>query len=460
LFGDDTFQLEAAPVASNTNARKPAFNIFSSEFKNADRTAVVNACVTAGFFNDCGFLELRCASDNTLVWGVNNTFGGGAGGVVFMGSTGFMKTINTAFSYDETTVQLAIQANSTSTDPRLIIENAGTGDATQRYTITGASSFSVGIDNSLGDRYRISRGTSIDSNTDFTLTGGGDFGFGLTIPVVKMHVQDTAVVETWSPTQGTVAIFENGDASRCFVVILAGSGGQSELHFADENDQTRHRLRVNHVDDSMQFRVNNIDALFLDSSGFVGINGDPDAQFHPYLVDSTTTAQILMEQDGGGDTVFTQRLTGLRNFSFGIDNSDGDKWKLTIANTVRSVTPVFAVDDSRNVAVNANTAASRFDINGSFGVALNSVSANTTLTSAHHTVLVDATGGARTITLPAASGCSGRIYCIKKTDASGNAVTVDGNASETIDGSTTNSLSSQYDGVTIQSDGSNWHILV
>jgi len=45
---------------------------------------------------------------------------------------------------------------------------------------------------------------------------------------------------------------------------------------------------------------------------------------------------------------------------------------------------------------------------------------------------------------------------IKKTDASANAVTVDGNGAETIDGSTTVSLAAQWDFITVVSNGTNW----
>ncbi len=75
------------------------------------------------------------------------------------------------------------------------------------------------------------------------------------------------------------------------------------------------------------------------------------------------------------------------------------------------------------------------------------------------TILVDATAAARTITLPAAAGKLGWIYNIKKVDSSANAVVIDGNASETIDGELTFSLTVQYMSLTIVSDGSNWHII-
>ena len=74
-------------------------------------------------------------------------------------------------------------------------------------------------------------------------------------------------------------------------------------------------------------------------------------------------------------------------------------------------------------------------------------------------VLADATSGAITVNLPAAADNENRMIAVKKVDSSVNAVTVDGNATETIDGATTNVLSSQYDVVMLVSDGTNWNIV-
>lgn len=82
-----------------------------------------------------------------------------------------------------------------------------------------------------------------------------------------------------------------------------------------------------------------------------------------------------------------------------------------------------------------------------------------TLTLSDSICVVDATGGAVTITLPTAASAINRCFYIKKIDASGNAVTVDGDGSETIDGATTASLASQYDSVQVVSDGTEWWII-
>ena len=94
------------------------------------------------------------------------------------------------------------------------------------------------------------------------------------------------------------------------------------------------------------------------------------------------------------------------------------------------------------------------------GIKYNTVSKTETYTASDESViLVDASSGAVTINLPAASGLSGREYTIKKTDSSVNAVTIDGNASETIDGETTEVIYDEDDSLTIICNGSNWHVV-
>lgn len=83
---------------------------------------------------------------------------------------------------------------------------------------------------------------------------------------------------------------------------------------------------------------------------------------------------------------------------------------------------------------------------------------NYTVDVTDYCLLGDATGGGFTFTLPAAASNSGRVFQFKKLDSSANIVTVDGNASETIDGATTYTLTIQYESITIISDGTSWYI--
>lgn len=82
-----------------------------------------------------------------------------------------------------------------------------------------------------------------------------------------------------------------------------------------------------------------------------------------------------------------------------------------------------------------------------------------TTTDGFSTIAVTTGASNRTVNLPAAASSANRILKIKKVDSGAGTVTIDGNASETIDGSTTKTLIFQYETMTIQCDGSNWHIL-
>lgn len=82
-----------------------------------------------------------------------------------------------------------------------------------------------------------------------------------------------------------------------------------------------------------------------------------------------------------------------------------------------------------------------------------------TLTSSDDVILADASSAAFTLTLPAAASNSGKVFRIDKVDSSDNVVTIDANASETINGNLTRILARQRDNLNIVSDGSNWHVL-
>ena len=74
---------------------------------------------------------------------------------------------------------------------------------------------------------------------------------------------------------------------------------------------------------------------------------------------------------------------------------------------------------------------------GSFGAAnvmpINAFTADVTLNERHFTVLIDATGGNVVVTLPPAASFPGKLYCVKRQDATGNTVTIQPSGSDEID---------------------------
>lgn len=86
--------------------------------------------------------------------------------------------------------------------------------------------------------------------------------------------------------------------------------------------------------------------------------------------------------------------------------------------------------------------------------------ANYTATIYDRVIKGDTSGGAFTITLPAASTATGLVLTFIRTGAGVNALTIDGNGAETIDGAATNAeMDAQYDSITIICDGTEWFII-
>jgi len=97
--------------------------------------------------------------------------------------------------------------------------------------------------------------------------------------------------------------------------------------------------------------------------------------------------------------------------------------------------------------------------NLSTGIALKTTAYTATVNDG--SISADATTAALVITLFPAAGNSGKLLFVKRLSSGPNDVTIDGNASELIDGALTVILNSQYDGVTLQVNtaGTGWNKL-
>jgi len=198
----------------------------------------------------------------------------------------------------------------------------------------------------------------------------------------------------------------------------------------------------------------------LDSDIFrIGPGGDSISLFSP----STTFLQTIT--CGDGEWLFdmsirapqvlgsTQDINANPLVVIGASGQTADLAQFLVVSSV-----VARIDAAGRIIAggSTNSSGATLHTSGSFGTRVLSTSTSITAGVGDHTILVNASGAARTITLPTAIGATGRIYVIKKTDSSANAVTVATTSSQTIDGTTTRSLASQYSTITVQSDGANW----
>lgn len=87
-----------------------------------------------------------------------------------------------------------------------------------------------------------------------------------------------------------------------------------------------------------------------------------------------------------------------------------------------------------------------------------SESADYTATLHDYIIDVDASGAARTITLPTAASAANHGYYIRKTDNSVNTVTIDPNGGETINGAANHVISVQFESALVVSNATSWGI--
>jgi len=133
-----------------------------------------------------------------------------------------------------------------------------------------------------------------------------------------------------------------------------------------------------------------------------------------------------------------------------------------VSNTTQTFSGHKTFQDSLTAAQtllvgSTGSANSTLQVTGSVSLPIKTISASTALTSSDYTVLVNANGGAVTVTLPApAASIVGRTYIIKKIAGGlANDVIVSGS----IEDGTSFSLYNDWTVVKVQTDGSKWYVI-
>ena len=103
------------------------------------------------------------------------------------------------------------------------------------------------------------------------------------------------------------------------------------------------------------------------------------------------------------------------------------------------------------------SANSTLQVSGSLSLSIRTVTSNTSLGDTDYTVLVDASGAAVTVTLPApATSISGRTYIVKKI---AGGLTNDVIISGAIEDGTSMSIYNDWTVVKLQTDGTKWYVI-
>jgi|21_taG_2_1085346.scaffolds.fasta_scaffold07323_2 hypothetical protein len=199
----------------------------------------------------------------------------------------------------------------------------------------------------------------------------------------------------------------------------------------------------------------------LDVAGNIGVdqyiyhNGDADTNIN------FTDDRIRLKAGGMGFVGMHKKSSSPHQVTINNGNNNID---FVVNSNNNSNDPILRCDASAaSVGIRTASPIASLHVDGSFAGKASVISSYPhTVSSTDYIILATGTASpVRKVTLPAVSGQQGRTIIVK--DASGNAASngleVDGNGSETIDGSADKLINSNYGFLVLVCGASEWHII-
>ena len=173
---------------------------------------------------------------------------------------------------------LSIYRNDAAVTQQALIEQDGTGDASLGFRETSGQDWSIGLDNSDGNSFKIKPNTDLNSGTGLKMTTGGDASFGATLTVGQ-----------------TLTISGSGDSSFVGNVGIGTAAPQSLTHLHSTGTSGIYQ------------RFTNADTGATSGDGTViGIGSDEDAVIYNY-----EGTDIYLTTTGSGDVIIDNGNVGI-----------------------------------------------------------------------------------------------------------------------------------------------------
>lgn len=357
---------------------------------------------------------------------------------------------------------------STSVGGAVLVENTGNnGSGIVVYSNNSTPTSGARLLSLRADNTSFSEAVQSISNDGtgaaLSINGTGGTGVGVTISSAGTGTNHSLGVNyTGTSSSGAAGSFTSSNTAFSTLQISGHEFGHGTM-------------KLSHVGDGAS-SDGNAAGVSIDLQNSDAGTGTTAAQgiFITSTTGGTTGALMQLKNNmlafGGADAqvgVFT--VSGRGNVGIGVPTATVPIEKFTIG-TGGADQPIFAIAEGTAPSLTSgygkiydkssdsklyfmDDGGAEFRIGGNQAVASYS-SGPQTLTAANEVVVV--TSGTFTVNLPTAVGITGKSFKIKNSGA--GTVTLDANSTETIDGSTTVAMGTQYQALELVSDGANWVI--